>query len=226
MGQYIRQSLSSVWLYRKENCHHIWLQKINTNLIRKNKKAYFFVITMGWKYENRQDMILWIYRQAQGLGKEGEAKTNEMNIHTIADLQRYVRLYGLPMLPIWGFGQTYEHGLKDLPSKLTPSIKYHRKSKKPYFLRYGDKWVEKLKSPSSMSKLFCITDLIRFMMKEGEKLMKGSVNEDDLFIVHDDLVLMTAKETITCKWENKYFHIIGFYPWMYCRMGHLILEAW
>ena len=41
-----------------------------------------------------------------------------------------------------------------------------------------------------MSKLFCINDMIRFMMKEAEKLMNGSVNEDKLFSVHDDLVLM------------------------------------
>ena len=41
-----------------------------------------------------------------------------------------------------------------------------------------------------MSKFCCITDLIPFMMKETEKLMKGSVHEDDLFIFHDDLVLM------------------------------------
>ena len=47
-----------------------------------------------------------------------------------------------------------------------------------------------------MSKFCCITDLIRFMMKEAENLIKGSVHEDDFFIVHDTLVLMTAKETI------------------------------
>ena len=49
-----------------------------------------------------------------------------------------------------------------------------------------------------MSKFFCITDLIRFMMKEAKNLMKGSVHEGDFFIVHDALVLMTLKETI--KW--------------------------
>ena len=41
------------------------------------------------------------------------------------------------------------------------------------------------------------------MMKEAEKLMKGSVHEDDLFIVRDALVLMTSKETIICMKENK-----------------------
>ena len=57
-----------------------------------------------------------------------------------------------------------------------------------------------------MSKFCFITDLIRFMMKEAEKLMKGSVHEDDLFIVHDALVLMTAKETIEWMKKNNYFH--------------------
>ena len=49
-----------------------------------------------------------------------------------------------------------------------------------------------------MSKFCCITDLVRFMMKEAEKLMKGAVHEDDFSIVRDSLVLMTSKEAI--KW--------------------------
>ena len=57
-----------------------------------------------------------------------------------------------------------------------------------------------------MTKTFCITDLIRFIMKEAEKLMKGSVREDDLFIVHDALLLMTVKETIKWIKENNCFH--------------------
>ena len=117
----------------------------------------------------------------------------EMNIHTIDDLQSYVRLYGFHKLPIWVFGRIYEHGLEDLLGKPTPSIKDHRKAKNPYFSGYGERWVEKLKSSSSMSNFFCITDLIRFMIKEAEKLVKGSMHEDDLFIVRDDLVLVTSK---------------------------------
>ena len=53
-----------------------------------------------------------------------------------------------------------------------------------------------------MSKFCCITDLIRFMMKEAENLMKGSVREDDFFIVHDALVLVKAKEMIKWMKEN------------------------
>ena len=43
-------------------------------------------------------------------------------------------------------------------------------------------------------------------MKEAENLMKGSVHEDDLFIVHDALVLMTKKETIEWMKEKSFFH--------------------
>ena len=90
-------------------------------------------------------------------------------------------------------------GNQRLPSKTTGQ-------KNSYFSRYGEIWVEKLKLSSSMSKFCCITDLIRFMMKEVEKLMKGSVHEENFFIVHDALVLMTAKDTIKFMKENNCFH--------------------
>ena len=41
-----------------------------------------------------------------------------------------------------------------------------------------------------MSKLFCITDMIRFLMKEAEKLMKWSVHGDNFFILYDASFLM------------------------------------
>ena len=47
--------------------------------------------------------------------------------------------------------------------------------------------------------------MIRFMMKEAEKLMKGAVHEDDFSIVRDSLVLMTSKETIKWMKEKNYF---------------------
>ena len=52
-----------------------------------------------------------------------------------------------------------------------------------------------------MSKFCCITDMIRFMMKEAENLMRGYVHEDDFFIVHDALVWMKSKDTI--KWMKE-----------------------
>ena len=47
------------------------------------------------------------------------------------------------------------------------------------------------------------------MMKEAENLMKGSVHEDDLFIVHNALVFMKSKETIEWMKKKNCFH-----PWL------------
>ena len=44
-------------------------------------------------------------------------------------------------------------------------------------------------------------------MNEAEKLIKGSVHEDDFYIVHDDLVLMTEKEIINRMKQNGYLPI-------------------
>ena len=101
---------------------------------------------------------------------------HEIKVHTITNFQRYVQSYGLPKLSISGLGEICERALVALPRKPAPSVKDHRKSRNPYYSRYGDRWVEKLKSSSSMSKFYCITGLIRFMMKESYNLMKGSVH--------------------------------------------------
>ena len=65
----------------------------------------------------------------------------------------------------------------------------------------------KLKSSTAMSKFCCITDLICCMINEVEKLMKGSVQDQNFFIFHDALVLMTEKETINWMRKNGYLHI-------------------
>ena len=88
------------------------------------------------------------------------------------------------------------NGSSSSPGESSVFFQGPQESKNPYHSRYGEGWVEKLKCSTAMSKFVCITDLIRFMTKEAEKLMKGWVHEDDFYIVHDSLVLMTTKETI------------------------------
>ena len=119
---------------------------------------------------------------------------NELSIHTIDDLQIHVCHHDISKVPIQGFGRVYGIALQALPGKTHPSFKDHRKAEKPYLSRYGEIWVDKLKSSTAMSKLCCINDLIVFMMNEAEKLVKGSVHDDDFYIVQDAVVLMKSKE--------------------------------
>ena len=118
----------------------------------------------------------------------------ELRIHTIADLMLHVRHNG--KVHIQDFDRIYAMALQALPGKPPSSFKDHMKAKSSYHSRYGEIWVEKLKSSTEISKLCCISDLISFMINEAEKPMKGSVHEDYFFIAHNSLVLMTAKETI------------------------------
>ena len=67
--------------------------------------------------------------------------------------------------------------------------------------------MDKLKFSIAMSKFCYITDLIRFMTNEAEKLMKGSVHEDNFYTVQEALVLMTAKEKINWMKQNGYLLI-------------------
>ena len=132
------------------------------------------------------------------------SKMNELRIHTIGDIQLHVRHSG--KVPIPDFNRIYAMALQAIPGNIPSYFKDHRKAKNPYLSRYGDSWVDKLKSSTAMSKFCCITSIIRFIMNKAEKLMKGSVHEDDFFIVHDALVLMTTKETIKWMIQKGYLH--------------------
>ena len=80
------------------------------------------------------------------------AKTNELRIHTIADIQLHVRHHG--KVPIRGFDQIYALVLQALPGNPPSSFKDHRKAKNTYHSRYGEGWLEKLKSSTAMSIFF------------------------------------------------------------------------
>ena len=128
---YTEKKIVTISAYKQEMTHELervkkltsssspWVEKIKTEKI--------------WLCES--------VGKIKGIGKQGEVKMNEINIHTIADLESYVRSYGLPKLPILGLGLIYEHGLVALPGKPTPSVKDHREARNPYFSRYGERWV-------------------------------------------------------------------------------------
>jgi hypothetical protein len=46
------------------------------------------------------------------------------------------------------------------------------------------------------SSYVCITELVRHIHDETQKVMKGTKHEDDWYFYHDALSLMTAKDTI------------------------------
>ena len=100
----------------------------------------------------------------------------------ISDLTDYVCSYGLPRNQIHGLVAIYENALKESLGKPTHLAKDHRKSKNTYFYRYEETWVDNLNNFSLVYKFCCISDLIRFMVKEVEKIMIRSVHKYDFYI--------------------------------------------
>ena len=86
----------------------------------------------------------------KGVGQQEKAKMNELSIHRVSYIQIHVHHHGIPKMPIQSFGKIYDISLRDLPGKPPPSFKYHRKAKNTYLSRYGQRWVEKLKSSTAM----------------------------------------------------------------------------
>ena len=91
-----------------------------------NKFARIRKLTLSllpWVEKIKTDKI-WLCESVgklKGIGKQGEVKMNEINVHTITNFQRYVRSYGLSKLLIHGLGQIYKHALVDLPGIRLPS---------------------------------------------------------------------------------------------------------
>ena len=174
----------------------------NTEIICKGSKAHFIIVTLDKKTNTDKVWLCESVGKLKGVGHQAKTKMNELSIHKIPDIQLHVHHHGTPKVPIRGLGWIYDIALQALPGNPPSYFKDHKKAKNPYISRYGERWVDKLKSSTAMSKFCCITDLIHFMTNEADKLMKESVQDENFFIVHNALVLMTEKEKINWMRQN------------------------
>jgi hypothetical protein len=77
-----------------------------------------------------------------------------------------------------------------------PEVMDYRNESNPYLARFGEnQWENEIDSSVSLSSFVCVTKLIEHMWKETEKMFKGSKHEDNWYIYHDALTLMTATDT-------------------------------
>ena len=107
--------MSGVQLYRKEIVTIDAYKKETPNEFARIRNLTS--LSSPWAKKIKTDKI-WLCESVgklKGVGKQVEAKMDEINIQTIADLQRYVRSYGLPKPLIRGLYQIYEHVLLALP---------------------------------------------------------------------------------------------------------------
>ena len=102
---YTEKKIVTIYAYKKEILNKFTrIRKLNSS-------------SSPWVEKRKTDKI-WLCKSVgklKGIGKQGKANMNGINIHTSYDLQSYVLSYGFPKLPIRGIGQIYEHGMEALP---------------------------------------------------------------------------------------------------------------
>ena len=143
------------------------------------------------------------------LEKCGEAtrkKLATVGIKTVRDLKNvpdpstFIMPQGLSKKTfqvIWNKAQ--EASDEDLPPPID-----HRKAVNPYLSKFGDDWMQKLKSSPTFSSSVVISDYVEHIMRESARIMQGTKHQDDWCIYHDALTLMTAKENKEWMLEKGY----------------------
>ena len=98
---YTEKKIVTISAYKQEMTHEL-------ERIRKLTSS-----SSPWAEKVKTEKI-WLCESVgklKGIGKQGEVKMHEINVHTITDFQRYVQSYGLPKLSIRGLGKIYERAL-------------------------------------------------------------------------------------------------------------------
>ena len=135
-------------IIQQEDCDNWCVQERNFKGIRKSETVYFVIVTVDLKKTTDKVWLCESVGKLKEVGQLSIEKMNELIIHTIDDLQLHVCHLG--KVPIRGFNQIYAMDLQALPGNPPSSFKDHRKAKNRYHSRYGEGWVEKLKSSTAM----------------------------------------------------------------------------
>ena len=81
------------------------------------------------------------------------------------------------------------------PDENKPPVKDHKKEENPYQSLYKDKWRDVIADTKFMKKYVCITSILKHIISESGKIMKGTIHENNWHFYHDALSLMTSAET-------------------------------
>ena len=76
-----------------------------------------------------------------------------------------------------------------------PEMIDYTKAKNPYLERYGEEeWESKIKTCGRVRGHVCITDMVDHIFLETKKAFVGTTHQEDYWVYHDALTLMTDKE--------------------------------
>lgn len=152
-----------------------------------------------WIEAQREDDVLYSNDKLdllKGVGKVMKKKLEDNGFKVLGDFKTIGDPDSLNLVGITkkAFKKAWEQA-KDCSPQLIPSPIDHRKADNPYQSKFGDQWEKHLRQSNAFSTCIVVTEYIEFMMEQSAAVMKGTKHEDDWYVYHDSLSIMTAEKT-------------------------------
>jgi hypothetical protein len=137
----------------------------------------------------QEDSVSWL----KGVGGKLLSKLESCGVVKVSHLVNLSPASFKNTMKECGIGAKKMTDLCNLASK-SPAGSYpestdYRKAENPYQARYGDAWKSKIKE--AIKGKVCITDFVKHMMEETDRMMADTVHCEDWMVYHDALSLMT-----------------------------------
>ena len=194
-----------------------WLEMIKAEIKRVRTEG-----GKEWVYDPRPEGVIYLSdrtSEVDGVGEATQAALAAAGLKTVGDI---VALKDATPLQIKAIVEKIPPtnnrrvianvGLINLVAKCTslecreggpPQKKDWTKEDDPYKARYGDRWEEEIRKSKTFRGCCCVSDLVEHMMVTSAACFKDTDNEDDWYIYHDALSLMTEKGCIA--WMKKQY---------------------
>ena len=134
----------------------------------------------------------------KGVGKKASQKLQEIGIKTIGELKQMKLPIQHDNLPKGMTAKKLTSFVNEAQLASNQSAQKtidHRVASNPYESKFGADWEHHLQTSPTFSHSSSICSYINHMMKESERIMKGTAYESTWMIYHDALSIMTSKST-------------------------------
>ena len=160
-----------------------------------------------WVINNRLPDQLWEVEPLSilsGIGPKTSENLREKGICNIGDLKRcnnaqllLLKKVGIGFKKLSALALKVAHALPgEIPDNIVVDHRSNPAEPNPYKSRFGDKWMDEIKTSAFLSKFVCITDLVTHVYEKTKECFKDTEYKNDFFFYHDALSLMTANDTM------------------------------
>ena len=167
--------------------------------------------------ENRPAGSIWLcdeVEELKGIGPAKGLKLKEAGVNTVQDVKDMNEERMNDVSSISGIGKNLLLTIRAEAEAASPGVSPYpiafdwvEGNDNPYKERYGDDWREEMKkvSRSGLTRIVCVTDLIKHIDTHTKNAFKGTPFEDDYYWAHDALSQMCDDDAVAWMKQEGYY---------------------